>query len=110
MKCRGELLTAVELNNIANHLTLSYHAKEQLTVRNFGTDLNKIKTAILNPILAYYNTDGSINIARNRWEYFVIVPKKDGFLMITYKEQSHNGIDIYAKRNLAIRGYGRQGF
>lgn len=110
MKCNGELVTPTELADIAEHICLSKHAREQLNIRNFGTNKADIRAVVLNPLLAYYNTDGSINIAVNRWEYFVFMKMDFGYLMITYKEQSHNGIDIFAKREMAIRGYGRQGF
>lgn len=96
---KGELLTTEELQDIAEHFTLSKHAEERITERYPDIDIRK---AILHPVLAYYNTDRSINIAINGYEYIVIAPYE--YKVITFKEKSLNGIDIFAKRELAMQG------
>ena len=96
---KGELLTAEELQDIAEHYILSKHAEQRITERHPDID---VKKAILNPVLAYYNTDRSINIAINGYEYIVIAPYE--YKVITFKEKSLNGIDIFAKRELAMQG------
>ena len=105
IKNRGQLLEKEELKEIANNFILSEHAKLRISQR-FPT-LN-IRKCILNPVLAYWNTDGSINIALNRFEYLVFVKKGYKFLIVTFKEKSHNGIDIFQKRKLALAGYSRK--
>lgn len=104
---RGQLLRQNELNEIADNYILTRHAKEMIEKR--CPDLN-IKHSIQYPILAYFNTDGSINIAINNFEYLVIALDKFPYRVITFKEKSHNGIDIYFKRYLAQIGYCRKLF
>lgn len=96
---KGELLTAEELQDIAEHYILSKHAQQRIAERY--PDIN-VKKAILNPLIAYYNTDRSINIAINGYEYIVIAPYE--YKVITFKEKSLNGIDIFTKRRLAMQG------
>lgn len=96
---KGELLTTEELQDIAEHFTLSRHAEQRIAERHPDIDIRK---AILNPVLAYYNTDSSINIAINEYEYIVIAPHQ--YKVITFKEKSLNGIDIFTKRRLAMQG------
>jgi len=100
---RGQELTAEELREIAEHFVLTKHAKQRIAERYPDIDIRK---AIMYPILAYYNTDGSVNIALNRYEYIVVAP--NNYHIITFKEKSLNDIDIFEKREMAIRGYGRK--
>ena len=95
----GEMLTTAELKEIAENFSLSRHAEERITERHPNID---IEQAILNPMLAYYNTDKSVNIAINKYEYLVVAPYT--YKVITFKEKSHNNIDIFAKRELAKQG------
>lgn len=104
VKYRGELLTTEELKEIAENFELSRHAEQRIAER--FADLN-IHKAILNPLIAYFNTDGSINIALNSFEYLVISTDTKPYKVITYKEKSHNNIDIFTKRQMAVRGIGR---
>lgn len=96
---KGELLTAEELQDIAEHFTLSKHAEQRIAERYPDID---VKKAILTPLIAYYNTDRSINIAINGYEYIVIAPYK--YIVITFKEKSLNDIDIFTKRQMAMQG------
>ena len=104
---RGQLLKHNELNEIANNYILTKHAKEMIEKR--CPNLN-IKHSIKHPILAYFNTDGSVNIAINGFEYLVVSLDRFPYRIITFKEKSHNGIDIYSKRYLAQMGYCRKLF
>ena len=100
---RGQELTAEELREIAENFILTKHARQRITERYPDID---IRRAIMHPLLAYYNTDGSINIALNGYEYIVVAP--NSYNIITFKEKSLNDIDIFTKREMAIRGYGRK--
>lgn len=100
---RGQELTAEELREIAEHFVLTKHARQRIAERYPDIDIRK---AIIHPLLAYYNTDGSVNIALNSYEYIVVAP--DSYSVITFKEKSLNNIDIFAKREMAIKGYGRK--
>lgn len=97
-------LTREEILVIYNNTSFSNHAKERMLERKAA-----LQDIIRSP-LAYVNTDGSINI-QNRIkprEYFVFVKTDTGFLMITYKEQSLNGVSLRKKYQLALKGYGRK--
>lgn len=104
---KGENLTQDELNEIANNFSLTYHAKQRISERNKNVNLKQV---ILNPVLAYFNTDYSINIALNEYEYLVVVYKKyiNKYLIITYKERSFNSITIFQKQELAKINYKRK--
>ena len=104
-KFRGELLTTEELKEIAENFVLTKHAEQRITER--FAELN-IEKAILNPLIAYFNTDGSINIALNTFEYLVIGTDQTPYRVITFKEKSHNNIDIFTKRKMAMQGKSRK--
>lgn len=107
IRYRGQLLKRNELEEIADNYILTRHAKEMIDKRH--PDLN-IEYSIKNPILAYFNTDGSVNIAINDFEYLVIALNVFPYKVITFKEKSHNGIDIFFKRYLAQSGCCRKVF
>ena len=105
---QGQSLTREELKEIANNLKITYHARTRIqerTKKNF-TD-NEIKSIILNPVCAYFNTNGMINIAHNRYDHFIIAinEKTKTYDVVTYKIHSNNGIDIFQKRKYALMGY-----
>lgn len=100
---RGELLNRAELEEIAERFVISRHAKQRIAERYNDID---IKKAILNPVIAYYNTDGSVNIAINGFEYIVI--SQYDYKVITFKVRSFRGIDIFTKREMAVAGKGRK--
>ena len=81
---RGQLLKHNELNEIANNYILTKHAKEMIDKR--CPNLN-IKHSIKHPILAYFNTDGSVNIAINGFEYLVVSLDRFPYKIITFKEK-----------------------
>ena len=100
---RGENLTQEELQEIADNFILSVHAKEKIAERHPNAN---IKELILNPIIAYYNTDKSINIALNEYEYIVIAP--DSYVIVTFKEKSWYSKTVFDKQDMARNGYERK--
>lgn len=104
VKYKGELLTTDELWDITDNFYLSYHARERIATRFPDLD---VANAIRNPILAYYNTDGSMNIAINEYEYLVVIKTGNTYKVVTFKEKSHNNINIFKKREFALRGWDR---
>lgn len=107
MKHNGELLTKNELQEIANNCYLTKHAKERIKERK---NYINIKKAIQNSFFAYYNTDGSINVAINPYEYFVIYYNNlyHNYVIVTFKAKSLNHINIFVKRSLALNGRERR--
>lgn len=105
---RGERLTNAELQEIATNYCLTNHAKDRIKKR--GISKNQIKDIILNPLIAYFNTDYSINIAKDQHHYFVIVYNKNQnkYVIVTYKEPSSNGKTISEKQEMAKKGYDRK--
>lgn len=104
IKYKGENVLQKDLIDIAEHFTLSFHARERIDERHPGLD---IKNAILNSVLAYFNTDGTINCAINQYEYFVIATDKFPYKVITFKEKSWNSKTIFDKQRYARLGYAR---
>lgn len=104
----GELLTKNELYEILNNFYVTRHARKRIYER--GIDIKTLKRVIMNPYIAYYNTDGTINIAKDRYNYFVVDWEKErqNFKIITYKEKSKNNIDILEKFNFARLGIDRK--
>lgn len=103
MLCNGELLLPAELEEISENFRLSHHVEVQLKERGLQLNLEEL---FKKPFMAYYNTDGSINIAINDYEYFVVVKSDDRFIVITFKEKSRNGFTVTDKRNFALEGKG----
>lgn len=103
----GQLVPQEVLYDIAYHYRLTKHAI--IRIKERGVFVNKIREIFLNPYLAYYNTDGTINIAVDETHYFVISEKTDDgkYNVITYKEPSNNNFSISDKRLYAINGYDR---
>ena len=105
VKHRGQQLTPQELEELANNYILTNHAQEMIHKRH--SDLN-VKELILHPMLAYFNTDGSVNIALNEFEYLVVATDRFPYHIITFKEKSHNSINIYEKWEMAKNGFIRR--
>lgn len=103
MLCNGELLLPSELEKISKNFRISYHVEKQLEERGLNLNLAEV---FKEPFMAYYNTDGSINIALDNYEYFVVVKSGDEFVVITFKEKSRNGFTVTDKRNFALEGKG----
>lgn len=104
---RGENLTKDELKEIASNYKITLHAKIRMAER--GISEQSVKQVILNPKVAYFNTDGSINVAKDKDHYFVVSYDKSAkkYVIITYKEPSRNGKDIFDKQAMAIMGLKR---
>lgn len=69
----------------------------------------KVKRLIYKPFLAYYNTDGSVNICIDKYRYFVFEYHFDekNYHCVTFKEESHNGFTVLDKQRLAKEGVPR---
>lgn len=100
----GQLLRADELKEIAENYRLTTHAKKRILERNM--DENIIREIILNPMIAYFNTDYSINIALDEYNYFVITYNDyyKKYNIVTFKEKSMNNINIFTKWHKARNG------
>lgn len=102
---RGEELTKEELEEIYYHLYITKHARERLKLRN--SNIKQVLETIKNPYLAYFNTDGSINIAPNEWQCYVLAKNNYGnYSLITYKEEVW--LSMTEKQNLAKKGIDRK--
>lgn len=98
-------LNKSELKTITENYILSNHAIKRLGERCDGLC---IKNAILESKLAYYNTDGSINVAIDNYRHFVFKAINDGkYLMITIKNPSMDGYTVWEKYKFAKRGFDR---
>ena len=121
-KLHGQDISVSLYKEIRGNYFLSKHAQEQLEKRsdllvkyedgkiNFGATKRNINAAMDNAVLAYYNTDGSVNIALDDYNYFVFAwnPDRGSWTMITYKEMSWYSITIWEKQKMALDGFDRQ--
>ena len=98
---RGERLNEKELERIAKYAELTYHARKRINERNNTIDYRK---AIKNSFLAFYNTDGAINIAIDVFSYFVVVEENKRYKIVTFVIKD-TGITVYDKWEYAKRGY-----
>lgn len=126
---KGKIVESEVFNHILNNFYLWKHSVTQLEKRtnlvvrrkdgkldNKRTKENIINNIKNNRILAYYNTDGSVNIATSRYTYYVFIYQqesdnehiKDKWLLCTYKEPSWYNISVFDKRKLAEQGYDRK--
>lgn len=106
IKYRGEELTPAELQEIADNFYISKHAKERLRERGYVN----IRDLVLNPLVAYFNTDGSINVAQDEYNYLVFVwsERHQNFTLVTWKEESWYGKTVFDKQKMAKNGYERK--
>ncbi len=105
----GDMLSEEELDNISNHIELSFHASKRIEERgkNLGRKLDYI-SEIKKSSFAYLNNDGTYNVGLNGTKcYFVIKPTKNSFFVITFKEESNNKISLQRKRELCLNGVTR---
>ena len=105
VKYRGEEVPKKDLNYISNNYILTRHAKEMIDKRH--SNVNVVES-IRTPMIAYFNTDGSINCAINEDEYFVIATDAFPFRVVTFKEKSWYGKNVLEKREMAMNGYDRK--
>ena len=125
----GEQIESEVLEHILNNFFLSSHSIEKLNDRsnllikykdgNVNKKLTKaniVNYINQNMVLAYYNTDGSVNIAVSEYNYYVFEYQdesaseyvQDKWRLVTYKEPSWYGINIYDKQQMAKNGYDRK--
>lgn len=121
-KLHGQDIGSKIFNEIKSNYMISRHAQEQLQSRsdllvlfddgriNFGATKKNINAAMDDSILAYFNTDGSVNIALTEYYYFVFAynEERGNWTMVTYKETSWYGINIFEKQKMALDGFDRQ--
>lgn len=106
IKHKGEELTLSERKEILDHLYFSKHARERLEQR-LPVCIDEL---IMNPKLAYFNTDGSVNIAADDYNYLVVAynEKYKNWTVVTWKEKSwHPTNTIFEKQRLAQKGADR---
>lgn len=62
-----------------------------------------VKEVILHPLVAYFNTDGSMNFAKDRFNYIVIAASQEhqNYVVVTWKEMSWYNNDVFDKQALA---------
>lgn len=106
IKNRGENLTQEELSEIANNFYISKHAVERLRERGRVN----IRQLVLNPLVAYFNTDGSVNVAQDEYNYLVFSYDEfhKNWKVVTWKEESWHGKTVFDKQQMARNGYGRK--
>lgn len=116
-KHHGEKISKELLDEIMRNYRISHHAQEQLSKRsdmfvpgNLAATKMRVNEKLIDNILAYFNTDGSVNIAINEWNYFVFCYDENRMYwnMVTFKEQSWYGKNIFEKREMAINGFDRK--
>ena len=118
----GKEVSQETIDDIKTYFTITKHAigrleeRTKMVVRfeggaiNYNETVKNIKYKINHRILAYYNTDGTINIAINKYNYFVFSKNEENnhWVLVTFKEKSYNENDIFYKRRLAEIGYDRK--
>lgn len=124
----GRILSRKELRVILHNFYCTRHVIERLNARKKNLIMYNIKGGVdflitkeniiedieNNCILAYYNTDGSVNVAIDEFNYYVFEPTRDNtyfpyvWTLITFKEPSDNNITIYEKWGLAKVNYDRK--
>lgn len=118
----GKIVEQDVIEEIKTYFRITNHALEKLKERtnmvsyiddeliNYSETVRNIKYEINHRLIAYYNTDGSVNIAIDRYNYFVFKKSDNNnvWFLITFKEKSYNDNDIFYKKRLAELGYDRK--
>lgn len=106
IKYRGEELTESELDEIASNFYISNHAYERLSQRG-NVDIRQL---LKKPLVAYFNTDGSVNVAKDEYNYLVFDfdTKHNNWCLVTWKEESWYGKTVFEKQAMAKNGYERK--
>lgn len=117
----GEEVSPQEIIDILRKCYLTKHALQRMEERgewvvrgedgriNFKELFIRLKETIKNSLICYVNIDDkgnkSINVCIDEYNYFVFAPKEDGqWCMITFKEPSHNKINVFEKQKMARDG------
>lgn len=69
LKCNGENLTAEELKDIADNFSITLHGESRRKKRQLNK--SEIIEILKNPLLAYWNTDYTVNVAKDEFNYLV---------------------------------------
>lgn len=107
----GRVLSDSDLEAIMNNFTISKYAMQRMVQRGLfdetpsTADLhNEVKRYLKNNVLAFWNEDGTANIAVDAYHYFVVQytynPK--GYTILTYSDVSENGYNVFDKRKIAL--------
>ena len=119
------------IDSILSNVRLSRHSIEEMRVRtsfvnlvvdkdetfedgtpkvDFAKTIENIKSAISKYVLAYINTDGSINVALSDYDYFVFAynEERENWTLVTFKEKSWYDKTIWEKRQMALNGFDRK--
>lgn len=112
---KGHTLTDNDIDAIVNNFTISRHAAQRMVERGlFDTvpkDIhNQVRRYISNNCLAFWNEDGTANIAVDIDHYFVIQYSytKNSYVVLTYNTTSENGYNIFDKREMASAGLSKK--
>lgn len=97
-----------KIEYIAHNFILTTHAKKRLMQR-YGT-IKDVRKMLLNCILAWENTDKTINIAIDYNHYFVVGCIDGKYKIVTYNDKSKTGYTIIDKFILAYLGIDRQDY
>lgn len=103
------LVSRKKIEYIAHNHIITEHAQKQISERCFNAN---VKQMILNSVLWWVNTDGTINIATDLYHYFVVSCEKvdmiDKFIILTYKDKSLNNYSVIDKFIFAYKGIERK--
>ena len=106
----GQPLKREELEQISKNYIITKHAFQRMKER--GLKPSEIPVILRNPYSSFVNTDGSVNVAKDSNHYLVFAKDRknpEGWVIITYKEQSKHNISFERKQFLAFLGVGRMG-
>jgi len=124
---KGKRLSKQEVNEILRNFSLTTHSVKQLFNRRcevivwdskgrIDKDLTKenvIDDIRKNLYLAYFDNDKSVNVAIDDFHYYVFAPNLNGtkikyWSLITFKEPSQNGVNVFEKQKYAEINYSRK--
>ena len=130
-KKHGQEIDREFINSILTNFHISKHALQEMRERtsfvnlveeldetfkdgtkkvNFTLTIRNIREAINKNVLAYINTDGSVNIALSDYDYFVFAydESRGNWNLITFKEKSWYDKTIWEKQQMALEGFDRK--
>lgn len=125
---KGKRLTKKEVNQILKNFYLTTHSVKQLSNRRWEVivwdskgriDLDLTKENVIEDIrknlyIAYFDTDKSVNVAIDDFNYYVFAPSLIGnkvkyWTLVTFKEPSVNGVNVFEKQKYAEINHVRKG-
>lgn len=128
---KGEEVSKEFISGILSNLKLSRHSIKEMRERtsfvnlvvdreetfndgthmvDFRATMRNIRNAVDGYVLAYINTDGSINVALSDYDYFVFAydENEDKWILVTFKEKSWYDKSIREKQKMAKAGFARK--